>query len=58
MAFLIFALALVVTSLVWKCSTTSLKAGIMHCTSTSIRSHAPVATASSWCMKLPATGAP
>jgi len=45
-------------NLVWKQPASAPSAGMMHCTSTIMASTAPVATASSCCRKLPATGTP
>ena len=49
---------LVVMTLVWNRFACSTRAGMMHWTSTSMTSTAPVATASSWCRKFPTTGRP
>ncbi len=45
-------------NLVWKQPASAPSAGMMHCISTTMASTAPVATASSCCRKLPATGTP
>ena len=54
----IFAFGEVVTSCVWKRWASGPSACMMHCTSTTMISTAPVSTASSWCRKLPAAGMP
>jgi hypothetical protein len=43
---------------VWKLLARAGSACMMHCTSTTIASTAPVRIASSWCRKLPADGMP
>ena len=54
----ILALGDVVMSFVWKRWASGPRACMMHCTSTTIASTAPVSMASSWCRKLPAAGMP
>ena len=54
----IFARGFVVSSLVWNFFETFAIAGMMHCTSTVIRSTRPVMIPSSWFVKPPAVGMP
>ncbi len=54
----ILTLGEVVITSVWKFLARSGSACMMHCTSTTMASTAPVMIASSWCRKLPADGTP
>ena len=54
----ICAMGEVVMNFVWKHLDSGPSAGKMHCTSTTIASHAPVSTTFSCCRKLPAIGMP
>ena len=54
----ILTLGEVVMISVWKLPARLGSACMMHCTSTTMASTAPVRIASSWCRKLPADGTP
>ena len=54
----ILTLGDVVITSVWKLPARLGSACMMHCTSTTMASTAPVKMASSWCRKLPAEGMP